>query len=112
MSMRADIDSLEALESLIAERPGLLVYFSTPTCNVCHALRPKITEAFSTHFPLIEQIFIDAAEHPQIPAALGIFAVPTILVYLDGKEFARESRNVSIPLLVEKIRRPYQILTS
>ncbi len=110
--MREDITSHEALENLICEKIGVLVYFSTPTCNVCHALKPKIKEAFSEHFPQIEQIFIDAAKHPEIPASLQIFSVPTILVYLDGREFARESRNVSVPLLVEKIQRPYQILTS
>jgi len=112
MSMRKDIDSIEALEAEIAQKPGVMVYFSTPTCNVCHALRPKISEAFAEHFPKIEQIFIDAAQTPQIPASLQIFSVPTILVYLDGKEFARESRNVSVPLLIDKIRRPYEILTA
>lgn len=110
--MRADIDSIKALEDLIRQKTGVLVYFSTPTCNVCHALKPKISEAFSSHFPQIEQVFVDAAEHPDIPASLQIFSVPTILVYLDGKEFARESRNVSVPLLIEKIRRPYEIMTS
>ncbi len=112
MNMREDIDSFEALEAEIHAKPGVLVYFSTPTCNVCHALRPKIEEAFATHFPKIERIFVDASKTPQIPAALQIFSVPTILVYLDGKEFARDSRNVSVPLLIEKIRRPYEILTS
>jgi thioredoxin-like negative regulator of GroEL len=112
MSMREDIDTIDALKTLIAQKVGVMVYFSTPTCNVCHALRPKISEAFSEHFPEIEQVFIDAAKTPDIPASLQIFSVPTILVYLDGKEFARESRNVSVPLLVEKIRRPYEIMTT
>ncbi len=110
--MREDIDTYEALEALIHEKPGVMFYFSTPTCNVCHALRPKIDEAFATHFPQIERVFIDAAKTPQIPASLQIFSVPAILVYLGGREFARESRNVSVPLLVEKIRRPYEILTA
>ncbi len=110
--MRTDIASIEALEKLIKEQIGVLVYFSTPTCNVCHALKPKIKEAFSENFPQIEQVFIDSSKVPEIPAHLQIFSVPTILVYLDGKEFARESRNVSVPLLVEKIRRPYEIMTS
>ncbi len=110
--MRENIDTVEALEKLVHEKAGVLVYFSTPTCNVCHALKPKIAEAFEKAFPQIEQVFIDAAATPQMPASLQIFSVPTILVYLDGKEFARESRNVSVPQLIEKIRRPYAILTS
>jgi thioredoxin-like negative regulator of GroEL len=110
--MTIEIESVETLESSIQEEVGLLLYFSTPTCNVCHALKPKIIEAFHQEFPKIKQCFIDAAAYPQIPASLGIFAVPTIMIYLDGKEFARESRNVSIPQLVEKISRPYDMLLS
>jgi len=110
--MRDDITTLEALENMISEEIGVLVYFSTPTCNVCHALKPKIKAAFDTHFPKIKQLFIDSSKAPQIPASLQIFSVPTILVYLDGKEFARESRNVSVSLLIQKIQRPYELMTS
>ena len=110
--MRNDIKTIESLENLISEEVGVLVYFSTPTCNVCHALKPKIKAAFDTHFPKIKQLFIDSSKTPQIPSNLQIFSVPTILVYLDGKEFARESRNVSVSLLIQKIQRPYELMTS
>jgi thioredoxin-like negative regulator of GroEL len=110
--MNEDTYTLEEIEHLIKEEMGLLLYFSTPTCNVCHALKPKIIEAFDKHFPEIKQQFIDASLSPEIPASLGIFSVPTIVVFLDGKEFVRESRNVSIAALVEKISRPYEMMTS
>ena len=110
--MNDNIQSQEALEQRIKSELGLLVYFSTPTCNVCHALKPKIIEAFETHFPLIKQEFIDASIFPEIPASLGIFSVPTIMVFLDGKEFARESRNVSVGELIQKVARPYEMMTS
>ena len=102
----------EEIEQFIQNEMGVLLYFSTPTCNVCHALKPKIIDAFDTHFPQIKQCFIDSSLSPEIPASLGIFSVPTILVFLDGKEFARESRNVSVGALIEKIARPYEMMTS
>lgn len=104
--------SLEEIEDIIKDELGVLLYFSTPTCNVCHALKPKIIEAFEEHFPQIKQYFIDSSLSPDIPASLGIFSVPTIVVFLDGKEFARESRNVSVGALIEKIARPYEMMTS
>ena len=104
--------TIEEMQTLIQEELGVLLYFSTPTCNVCQALKPKVIDAFETHFPLVKQYFIDASITPEIPASLGIFSVPTLLIYLDGKEFARESRNLSIPVLVEKIARPYEMLTN
>lgn len=102
----------EEVENLIKNELGVLLYFSTPTCNVCHALKPKIIEAFDENFPLIQQHFIDASLSPEIPASMGIFSVPTIMIFLDGKEFARESRNVSVGELVQKIARPYEMMTS
>jgi len=110
--MNDHIHSQEEIDKLINSELGVLLYFSTPTCNVCHALKPKIIEAFDTHFPVIKQQFIDSSLSPEIPAALGIFSVPTIIVFLDGKEFARESRNVSVGELVKKIARPYEMMTS
>lgn len=104
--------TLEEIEEIIHNELGVLLYFSTPTCNVCHALKPKIIDAFSEHFPKIGQYFIDASVSPEIPASLQIFSVPTIVIYLDGKEFARESRNVSVGELVHKIARPYEMMTS
>jgi len=110
--MNYEIITLEELQNLIKKEIGVLVYFSTPTCNVCHALKPKISQEFKSNFPKIKQVFIDSSVTPEIPAHFNIFSVPTILVFLDGKEFARESRNVSVPILVNNIQRVYKILLS
>ncbi len=104
--------TLEEIENIIKQELGVLLYFSTPTCNVCKALKPKISQSFTEHFPLIRQIYIDSAQTPEIPASMQIFSVPTILIYLGGKEFAREGRNLSIDRLIEKIQRPYEIMTN
>ncbi len=103
--------TLDEVQKSIREKPGVLLYFSGENCNVCHALRPKFREAFSTHFPLIEQIYLDANEHPEISAHFQVFSVPTMIVFLDGREFAREGRAVSLHALVEKLQRPYSIMT-
>jgi thioredoxin-like negative regulator of GroEL len=110
--MNEEIITLEALQEVIKKEVGVLVYFSTPTCNVCHALKPKISQEFEENFPKIKQVFIDSLLTPEIPAHFNVFSVPTILVFLDSKEFARESRNVSVPVLVNNIQRVYKILLS
>ena len=110
--MNEEIIALEVLQEVIKKEVGVLVYFSTPTCNVCHALKPKISQEFEENFTKIKQVFIDSSLTPEIPAHFNVFSVPTILVFLDSKEFARESRNVSVPLLVNNIERVYKILLS
>jgi hypothetical protein len=34
-----------------------------------------------------------------------------MIVFLDGREIAREGRAVSLHALVERLRRPYEIMT-
>ncbi|WP_201352997.1 thioredoxin family protein [Hydrogenimonas urashimensis] len=103
---------IESIGEKIHNQTGVMLYFWGEHCNVCHALQPKLFEAFDKNFPKIEKITIDVGEHADIAAHFGVFSIPTAIVFLDGKEFARVSRNVSIPALVEQIRRPYEILLS
>jgi thioredoxin-like negative regulator of GroEL len=102
----------EYINSLLKDEVGVILYFSTKTCNVCKVLKPKIEEKFKDNFPDIKMEHIDCEKYPEISANYSVFSVPTILVFLQGKEFVREGRNVSVDILVDKIRRPYNIMKS
>jgi len=102
--------TLDDIQGIIASKPGVLLYFSGEQCSVCHSLRPKFKSMFSQNFPLIEQIYLDAKSNQEISLHYNIFSVPTILVFLDGKEFAREDRTVSLEMLEQKLSRPYNIM--
>ncbi len=102
--------SLDELKEIIRNEIGVLLYFSGENCNVCHALRPKFKELFDKSFPLIRQIYIDAEKNPLIAAHFRVFSVPTILVFLDGREFIREGRAVSLYQFKDKLLRPYNII--
>ena len=104
--------TLQEILEAIDKEPGVLLYFSGEHCNVCHALRPKFKELFEGRFPLIRQIYLDAHENPEIASHFRVFAVPTEIVFLGGREFAREGRAVSLHALEEKLSRPYGIMTS
>ena len=103
--------TLEEVQNIIREEVGVLLYFSGERCNVCHALRPKFKELFDSEFPLITQIYLDAHENPEISAHFQVFSVPTMLVFLDGREFVREGRAVSMHKLTEQLMRPYKMMT-
>ena len=102
---------LEELENTIREEIGVLLYFSGEKCNVCHALRPKFKELFNTEFSKIKQIYLDAHENPEISAHFQVFSVPTMIVFMDGREFIREGRSVSLHQLTQKLARPYGMMT-
>ncbi len=104
--------NLNDIQSLIARKPAVLLYFWGKHCNVCHALQPKLFAAMEENFPEVDLVSLDVGEHADIAAHYGVFSIPTAILFLDGREFERIGRNVSIPALVEKIRRPYELLFS
>ncbi|KIM05386.1 MAG: thioredoxin [Sulfurovum sp. AS07-7] len=103
---------LEEVQNSINNELGVLLYFSGEKCSVCHALRPKFRELFDKTFPDIKQIYLDAHENIEISAHFGVFSVPTMIVFLDRKEFLREGRSVSLVQVKEKLSRPYNIMLS
>ena len=103
--------TLEELQNTIRSEVGVLLYFSGEKCNVCHALRPKFKDLFDTEFPQIKQIYLDAHKNPEISAHYQVFSVPTTIVFLDGREFVREGRAVSLHKMTEEIKRPYNMMT-
>ena len=98
---------IEQLNEQIKSNDALLVYFSGTSCGVCKVLKPKITKAFTEHYPKIKQIEINIDENIELSRQFNIYSMPSILVYFDSKEFARKERNISVDGFVSEIARPY-----
>ena len=106
------MQTIQSIQETIANKPAVMLYFSAPTCNVCHALKPKLLEALSKDFPEIEVISIDISQTQEIPAHFSVFAIPTLLIYLDNKEFIRKSRHMSVEGVMAELSRPYEMMFS
>ncbi len=103
------LNTHEEYTNFIKSNDGALVYFSTPQCNVCKILKPKIIDFIKSEFPKINLGYINTLEVKEAAAQNSIFSVPTILVFLDGKEFLRKSRNINIAEFREELNRPYSM---
>jgi thioredoxin-like negative regulator of GroEL len=103
---------IEKIEDTIINNLAVMLYFSAPTCNVCHALKPKLLDAIESNFKTFEVISIDTSIDQEVAAHFNVFAIPTVLIFLDGKEFIRKSRHMSVSEVVNEIKRPYDIMTS
>lgn len=101
-------NSIEKLKSMFSNNIVLL-FFNTTSCSVGEALESKVEKLITQRFPEIDICLIDINENPLISAHFNAFVEPTILVLFDGKEFIRESRNISIQNLAERIDRPYKL---
>jgi len=106
------MQTIEEINNIIKQKPAVMLYFSAPTCNVCHALKPKLLEAINSNFKEFEIVSIDVSVEQDIAAHFSVFAIPTVLIFLDGREFLRKSRHMSIDEVVREIKRPYEIMMS
>jgi thioredoxin-like negative regulator of GroEL len=101
-----DLDDMNSEDhsKTIQETPLLLVYFSYPQCQVCKVLKPKVQELL-TDFPQFEFLYIDINRHPIFRGEYLVFAVPTIVLFQNGREMQRFSRHVSVQELEEYLAR-------
>ena len=106
------MNTIKNIEQTIKENLAVMLYFSAPTCNVCHALKPKLLEAIDKNFKEFTVISIDTSIEQEIAAHFSVFAIPTVLIFLDGKEFLRKSRHMSVDEVIREIKRPYEIMMS
>lgn len=108
--IESTVTSLDGFSEMSRENSAVLVYLSTPDCNVCKVLKPKVKSMLADDFPEIKFVYVDCEAHPDISAQCGVFTVPTLLVYFNGRETIRKSRHIGIEELRSAIQRPYQML--
>lgn len=106
------MQNIEDIKKIIEENLAVMVYFSAPTCNVCHALKPKLLEAIDSNFKQFEIVSVDTSIEQECAAHFSVFAIPTVLIFLDGREFLRKSRHMSVDEVIREIKRPYEIMMS
>ena len=104
------IKTIADFKDYLTKHRAICFYLSTPECNVCKVLKPKVIEMIENDFPEINFCYVDLNEAKEISGQLSVFAVPTILVYFEGKETIRVSRNVHLIELHEQIDRYYKMI--
>ncbi len=91
------------------EKNALVIYFSGENCQVCTILKPKIEDIINKQFPKMTFLEIKSEENRQMCAQYNVFSIPTIITFIDGKEFSRYGRNISITQFAQNLQRPYDL---
>ena len=104
------IYNIPELQDLISGEKGILLYFSSDSCSVCKVLKPKVEELLREQFPKMVIRYVDIEKSPVISGQFRIFTIPTILIFFEGKEQVRYSRNISMHQLEDSISRPYTMI--
>ncbi len=104
------VHSLDEYRKLAGEHPACLFYFSHEDCQVCKVLRPKVRQMILDDFPATGFFYVDIRQTPDVAAQHSVLAVPTLILYLEGKESLRVSRHVSLDELHLHFSRWYPLL--
>jgi len=78
-----------------------IIYISTPTCGVCHVIRPQVMEIAGDYGITVKEI--DATLHPEVASRYEVLTVPAILLMVGDKEFARQARFIDLMELEKRI---------
>ena len=108
--MFTEVKSFEEFLKLKVEEIAVLAYFSTDACNVCKVLKPKVEKLIEIEFPKIKLAYIRSDVLPEVAAQNQVFAAPTILIFFEGREYVRKSRNIGIIELQKEISRSYSMI--
>ncbi|MEW6196694.1 MAG: thioredoxin family protein [Bacteroidota bacterium] len=110
MAAQTDLYSKNDFDKFITSSKLTVVYLSTPDCNVCKVLKPKLIEFLSENFPLIKFGYVNIDESKETAAQNSVFTVPTILFFVEGKEYIRKARFLNLDELKTELERIYNLL--
>ncbi|WP_176554356.1 thioredoxin family protein [Bacillus sp. Marseille-P3800] len=100
-----NIHTTSDLNEFVEKHDVALVYLSKENCSVCHALWPKVEEQL-IHYPFISTAYVHLNDAEAVPSQYEVFTVPTILIFVKGREWYRASRFIRM----EELQRQFEQL--
>lgn len=91
----------DALQEYLRREKIVVLQFGSETCGPCKAIQKKI-ELWNMDHPRVQYLYISADSMPEACAQMGVFTVPTVFVYVEGKMTIRKSGCFSLDEILSK----------
>src|SRR5690606_42147150 len=111
--MMQNVCSDDELSTLLQSNPVVLLLYGGASCGVCQAIKPQLERLSSGKFPKLVTAYIDCqASAGALCAAQGIFSLPVVQVWVEGRRCAEFAREFSIGEVRAGLERQYGLLSS
>ena len=99
--MLHSIDAQSFESEVLSAAVPVLLDVSTRWCGPCRALVPVLRELEADRAGKLKIVSLDAEDHPELAARLGVKAFPTLIAFQNGKERARRVGLTTLKRLTE-----------
>ena len=86
-----EVDATDAsFAAAVDTKTAVLVDLWAPWCGPCRAVNPAVEEIGRRHAGRLKTVKVNVDEAPAVAAQLGVQGIPTLVLWRDGQEIARQ----------------------
>lgn len=104
-----EVKSSEALQNIINHQELCVVYFMGSACSACEVIKLKV-ETILANYPQVKGIEVNGKEHPEVAISYDVYALPLMILFVQGKESLREGKHLNLLDFERKLERYTKIL--
>ncbi len=98
-----EVDATHFSRHVLENGLPVVVDFWAPWCGPCRMMAPHFAEA-ARMMPNVHFVKVNTEDNPSIAAQYGIRSIPTLALFANGKEIARQSGAMPAQALVHWLR--------
>lgn len=84
---------------------AVLLLFGGPQCGVCQAIKLKLELLMTQQHPDIVLVYVDCLNSPAVCAQHGVFSLPVVQFYIEGRLYLERGRSFSLVELGDQMER-------